>query len=79
MGVGTIDGATRLQPLRRPGRRLGLGGDSLAMGVSKTEHCASIHTNMPLLNPRPEVMDNLTDFERKALTGAQHYWGWDSG
>jgi len=65
-------------------RYVAQGGDwgaivTSCIGVSETEHCAGIHVNMPLLSPSEAAMRDLTDFENKALAGAQHYWDWDSG
>ena len=50
-----------------------------AMGMSETEHCIAMHTNMPLVSPSPAVMTDLTEFEKSALAGIQHYFDWDSG
>ncbi|MCB1748856.1 MAG: alpha/beta fold hydrolase [Gammaproteobacteria bacterium] len=50
-----------------------------AMGLSETEHCAAMHTNMPLLSPSEAVMKDLTEQEQSALAGFQHYFDWDSG
>ena len=60
------------------------GGDwgaavTACIGLSETKHCIGLHTNMPILSPSPEVMENLTEFEHSALAGGQHYWDWDSG
>jgi pimeloyl-ACP methyl ester carboxylesterase len=43
------------------------------------KHCQGIHLNMVTERPDPETMDDLTDFERKALASAKHYVDWDSG
>ncbi|MGE0484132.1 MAG: epoxide hydrolase family protein [Gammaproteobacteria bacterium] len=50
-----------------------------AMALSETEHCAAMHSNMPLLSPSEAVMGDLTEFEQSALAGFQHYFDWDSG
>jgi len=60
------------------------GGDwgaavTMNIGMTETVHCAGIHTNMPLVDLTPEMMENPTDFEKSALAGFQHYWDWDSG
>jgi pimeloyl-ACP methyl ester carboxylesterase len=65
-------------------RYVAQGGDwgsavTLAMGVSETQHCAGIHTNMPILSPSPAMFEDLTDFEQNALAGGQYYWDWGSG
>lgn len=65
-------------------RYVAQGGDwgsavTTAMGLSETEHCAAIHTNMPLVRPSPAVMNDLTDFEKDALAAGQYYWDRDSG
>ena len=44
--VGDADGAPRLRPLRRPGRRLGLGGHRPHRRCSDPDHCVGIHLNM---------------------------------
>ena len=65
-------------------RYVAQGGDwgaavTACIGLSETEHCIGLHTNMPILSPSPEVMENPTEFEQSALAGIQHYWDWDSG
>ncbi len=65
-------------------RYVAQGGDwgaavTCSMGVTETEHCAGIHTNMPILSPSAEVTQDLTDFEKDAMAGGQYYWDWDSG
>ncbi len=50
-----------------------------AMALSETEHCAAMHSNMPLLSPSEALMQDLTEQEQSALAGFQHYWDWDSG
>ena len=44
--VGRADGRARLRPLRRPGRRLGLGGDDRASACHHADRCVGIHLNM---------------------------------
>ena len=46
-GVGRADGPARLRPLRRPGRRLGLGRDP-AIGAQDAGHCAAIHITLAM-------------------------------
>ena len=48
-GLGNADGATRLRPLWRAGRRLGRGRDD--RDRPQRGHCAAIHTNMPIGGP----------------------------
>ena len=65
-------------------RYIAQGGDwgaliTQCMGTSETEHCAAIHINMPLCPPDEEGMQDMTDFEIKALEGMGHYDKWDSG
>ena len=50
-----------------------------AMGLSETEHCIAMHSNMPLLSPSEAVTKDLTEQEKSAFAGFQHYWDWDSG
>ena len=65
-------------------RYLAQGGDwgssiTRQIGVQEGEHCLGVHLNMVTERPDPETMDDLTDFERKALASAKHYVDWDSG
>ncbi|MGR8919429.1 MAG: epoxide hydrolase family protein [Gammaproteobacteria bacterium] len=60
------------------------GGDwgaavTAAIAVQDTEHCAAMHTNMPILSPSAEVLAELTEFEQACVEGNQYYWDWDSG
>jgi pimeloyl-ACP methyl ester carboxylesterase len=66
------------------GRYVAQGGDWGAMvttwiGIEDPEHCAAIHLNMPIAPPDPATMNDLTDREKSALAGMQHYQEWDSG
>jgi pimeloyl-ACP methyl ester carboxylesterase len=66
------------------GRYVAQGGDWGAMvttwvGIEDPEHCAAIHLNMPIAPPDPATMNDLTDAEKAALAGMQHYQEWDSG
>jgi pimeloyl-ACP methyl ester carboxylesterase len=60
------------------------GGDWGAMvttwiGIEDPAHCAAIHLNMPIAPPDPATLSDLTEKERAALAGMQHYNEWDSG
>jgi pimeloyl-ACP methyl ester carboxylesterase len=60
------------------------GGDwgaavTTAIGLQDTENCLGIHLNMPIVNPDPDTMHDLTAFEQDALAGRKHYVDWDSG
>jgi pimeloyl-ACP methyl ester carboxylesterase len=50
-----------------------------SIGVTESDHCIGIHTNMPVVSPSEAVMENLTDFEKDAMAGAQYYWDSGSG
>ena len=65
-------------------RYVAQGGDwgaavTICMGLSETEHCGAIHTNMPLVRPTGALLDGLTDFEKNALAAGKYYWDWESG
>lgn len=65
-------------------RYYGQGGDwgaavTTAIALQDTEHCHGIHVNMPMVRPDPATMASLTDEEKDALAGVQHYQDWDSG
>ncbi|MDE2978891.1 MAG: epoxide hydrolase [Acidobacteriota bacterium] len=60
------------------------GGDwgaavSTAIAIQDHEHCHGIHLNMPTSGVDRSTMDDLTDIEKDALAGLQHYQDWDSG
>ncbi len=60
------------------------GGDwgaavTTSIAIQDPEHCIGIHLNMPTVRPDPATMDDLTDQEKRALAGLQHYRDWDSG
>jgi pimeloyl-ACP methyl ester carboxylesterase len=60
------------------------GGDwgaivTTAIGLNDTKNCLGIHLNMPIVTPDPATMNDLTDLEKSALAGFQHYQDWDSG
>ena len=70
-------------------RRLGYtkyfaqGGDwgaiiTTAIGLNDTANCLAIHLNMPIVMPDPQTMGDLTDQEKSALAGLQHYTDVDS-
>jgi pimeloyl-ACP methyl ester carboxylesterase len=66
------------------GRYVAQGGDwgsmvTTCIGIQDPEHCAGIHLNMPIVPPDPETMSDLSDTEKAALAGIQHYQDWDSG
>lgn len=65
-------------------RYVAQGGDWGAMvttciGAQDPDHCAAIHLNMPIAPPDPDTMNDLTEREKSALAGMQHYQDWDSG
>ena len=60
------------------------GGDwgaivTTAIGLNDTANCLGIHLNMPIVTPDPATMGDLTEREKSALAGMQHYADWDSG
>ncbi len=60
------------------------GGDWGAMvttciGIQDPANCLGVHLNMPIAPPDPATMADLTDKEKSALAGMQHYNDWDSG
>ncbi len=60
------------------------GGDwgaavTTAIGIQDPEHCHGIHLNMVTVGPDSSTMDSLTDLEKEALEGLNHYRDWDSG
>ena len=63
---------------------LAQGGDwgaavTTALATNHSDHCVGIHTNMPTVGPDRDTMDDLTEFEEKALEGSRFYQDWDSG
>jgi epoxide hydrolase len=59
------------------------GGDwgalvTTCIGIQDPANCIGIHLNMPIVAPDPSAPD-LTDREKSALAGMQHYNDWDSG
>jgi pimeloyl-ACP methyl ester carboxylesterase len=60
------------------------GGDWGAMvttsiGIQDPDNCLGIHLNMPIAPPDPATLGDLTEREKSALAGMQHYNDWDSG
>ena len=49
------------------------------IGLRHAGPCLGIHLNMPIVAPDPDTMSSLTDLEKSALAGMQHYQDWDSG
>ena len=65
-------------------RYVAQGGDwgamvTTATGMQDRDHCAAIHLNMAIAGPDPASMADLTEREKSALAGMQHYGDWDSG
>ena len=65
-------------------RYVAQGGDwgamvTTAIGIQNRGHCAGIHLNMPIVGPDPETLSDLSEREKSALAGIQHYEQWDSG
>ena len=65
-------------------RYVAQGGDWGSMvtthiALADPEHCAAMHTNMPIATPDPATMEDLTPQEQSALAGAKFYRDWDSG
>lgn len=50
-----------------------------AIGIQDIEHCVGIHLNMPIVAPDPETMSDMTEQEKSALAGIQHYTEQGSG
>lgn len=50
-----------------------------AIGTQNLGNCQAIHLNMLIVEPDPSTMDNLTQLEKSALAGMQHYADHDSG
>ena len=60
------------------------GGDwgaavSSSIAANHPEHCLGLHTNMPIVGPLRETLDDLTPQEEEALRGSKFYQDWDSG
>jgi len=50
-----------------------------SMGQTELEHCAGIHTTLPLAPPDPATMDDLTPGEVASLEATAFYSDWLSG
>ena len=77
------DAWSKLMPLLGYKRYAAQGGDwgaavTTCIGIQDTTNCIGIHLNMPIVAPDPSMPD-LTDREKSALAGMQHYNDWDSG
>lgn len=60
------------------------GGDwgaavTASIGAQDPAHCKGIHLNMPMAPPDKETMGDLSEGEKSALAGLEHYQRWDSG
>jgi len=53
-------------------------GITTAMGAQDSEYCAGIHITLAM-GARPDVVDEPTPEEARALKGAKYYADWDSG
>ncbi|MDA1074085.1 MAG: epoxide hydrolase [Proteobacteria bacterium] len=49
------------------------------IGPVDPKHCKALHLNMVIAQPDPDTMADLTELEKSALAGMQHYQTWDSG
>jgi pimeloyl-ACP methyl ester carboxylesterase len=77
------DAWAQLMPRLGYKRYAAQGGDwgaavTTCIGIQDTANCLGIHLNMPIVAPDPSMAD-LTDREKSALAGMQHYNDWDSG
>ena len=59
-------------------RYVAQGGDwgsavTTAIGAQDPGHCLAIHLNMVSARPDPETMNDLTEKEKSAIAGLQHY------
>lgn len=50
-----------------------------AIAQQDPEHCLGIHLNMPLVQPDPATMDDLTATEQTFLESLEYYNRWDGG
>jgi pimeloyl-ACP methyl ester carboxylesterase len=74
----------QLMPRLGYARYAAQGGDWGAMvttciGIQDPEHCLGIHLNMPIAPPDPATLSDLSEREKAAIAGMQHYNDWDSG
>ncbi len=65
-------------------RYLAQGGDwgagvTATLGATDPDHCAGIHTNMPIVGRIDAKADDLTELEKDALRARKFYQDWDSG
>lgn len=65
-------------------RYVAQGGDwgaavTATIGQQNLGNCAAIHVNMPIVEPDPATMNDLTPLERDALEAFRHYTEQDSG
>ena len=49
------------------------------IGIQDTANCVGIHLNMPIVQPDPATMKDLTEKEKSSIAGMQYYNDWDSG
>ena len=66
------------------GRYVAQGGDwgaaiTAMIGQQNLGHCAAIHVNMPIVEPDPATMNDLTPLEQGALEAFRYYTEQDSG
>jgi len=77
------DAWAQLMPRLGYKRYAAQGGDwgaavTTCIGIQDPTNCVGIHLNMPIVAPDTSVGE-LTDREKSALAGMQHYNDWDSG
>ena len=66
------------------GRYVAQGGDwgaaiTAMIGQQNLGHCAAIHVNMPIVEPDPATLNDLTPLEQGALEAFRYYTEQDSG
>ena len=54
-------------------------GVTASIGAQDPDHCMGLHTNMPVVAPSGELLENLTPLEEDALKARKFYQDWDSG
>ena len=54
-------------------------GITASIGATDTDHCAGIHTNMPIVFGIDTKPEDMTDLEKEAIRTRQFYQDWDSG
>jgi pimeloyl-ACP methyl ester carboxylesterase len=77
------DAWAQLMPRLGYKRYAAQGGDwgaavTTCIGIQDPTNCVGIHLNMPIVAPDTSMGD-LTEREKSALAGMQHYNDWDSG